>query len=139
MSRSRDRRYYEDSDDMVERIRRAREAFEKRTKAFQGPDWPYYEKRIIVGQKKKEDMDLGQAKTASAAPRNAAANTVPAETDSSADAEPVQPTGHAASTTADDTSAWWAAQRAAQKSSKTAQDSPPAADESQDLEDGTAS
>ena len=57
MSRSRDGRYYEDSDDMVERIRRAREAFEKKTKAFQGPDWPHYEKRIIVGQKKKEDMD----------------------------------------------------------------------------------
>ena len=139
MSRSRDGRYYDDSDDMVERIRRAREAFEKKTKAFQGPDWPYYEKRVIVGQKKKEDMDLGQAQTASAAPGNAAANPVPAETDSSADAEPVQPTGQDASTAADDTSAWWAAQRAAQKSSKTAQDSPPAADESQDSEDGAAS
>jgi hypothetical protein len=57
MSRSRTRRYYDDSDDMVQRIRRAREEFEKKTKAFQGPDWPYYEKRIIVGQKKKEDMD----------------------------------------------------------------------------------
>ncbi|MGH9548002.1 MAG: hypothetical protein ACRD3W_01455, partial [Terriglobales bacterium] len=65
MSRSRDHRYYEDSDDMVERIRRAREAFEKKTKAFQGPDWPYYEKRVIVGQKKKEDMDLAQAQTVS--------------------------------------------------------------------------
>ena len=38
MSRSRDHRYY-DSDDMVERIRRAKEAFEKKTRAFQGPDW----------------------------------------------------------------------------------------------------
>ena len=53
MSRSRNDRYYDDSDDMVQRIRRAREEFEKKTKAFQGPDWPYYEKRIIVGQKKK--------------------------------------------------------------------------------------
>lgn len=139
MSRSRDGRYYEDSDDMVQRIRRAREDFEKKTKAFQGPDWPYYEKRVIVGQKKKEDMDLAHAKTASAAPGNATANPVPAETGSSADAEPVQPTGQDASTAADDTSAWWAAQRAAQKSSKTAQDSPPAAGESQGLEDGAAS
>src|SRR5258707_3885890 len=124
MSRSRDGRYYEDSDDMVQRIRRAREAFEKKTKAFQGPDWPYYEKRIIVGQKKKEDMDLGQPQTASAASGNGAANTVPAETDLSTDAETVRPTGQLASTAADDTSACWAAQRAAQKSSKPAQDSP---------------
>jgi hypothetical protein len=42
---------------MFQRIRLAREEFEKKIKAFQGPDWPYYEKRIIVGQKKKEDMD----------------------------------------------------------------------------------
>jgi hypothetical protein len=55
--RSRHRRYYDDSDDMIERVRRARAAFEKKTRAFQGPDWPYYEKRVIVGQKKKEDMD----------------------------------------------------------------------------------
>ncbi len=138
MSRSRDGRYYEDSDDMVERIRRAREAFEKRTKAFQGPDWPHYEKRVIVGEKKKEDMDLAQAPV-SATPRNAEANPVLPETNSSAAAEPAQPTGQPASTAADDTSAWWAAQRAAQKSSKTAQGSPLAADESQDSEDGVAS
>ena len=56
-SRPRHRRYYDDSDDMIERVRRARAAFEKKTRAFQGPDWPYYEKRVIVGQKKKEDMD----------------------------------------------------------------------------------
>ena len=138
MSRSRDGRYYEDSDDMVERIRRAKGAFEKKTKAFQGPDWPYYEKRIIVGQKKKEDMDLAQAPV-SATPGNAEANPVLPETNSFAAAEPAQPTGQAASTAADDTSAWWAAQRAAQKLSKTALDSSPAADESQDLEDGGAS
>ena len=139
MSRSRDGRYYEDSDDMVQRIRRAREAFEKRTKAFQGPDWPYYEKRIIVGQKKKDDMDLAHAQTASAAPGNAEANPVPAETRSSGDPEPTQPPGQDVSRGADDTSAWWAAQRAAQKSSKTAQGSPLAADENQDSPDGDAS
>jgi hypothetical protein len=139
MSRSRDGRYYEDSDDMVQRIRRAREAFEKRTKAFQGPDWPYYEKRVIVGQKKKEDMDLAQAQTASAAPGNAETNPVHAETGSSADSEPAQSASQDVPTGAADTSAWWAAQRAAKKSSKTAQDTPLAADESQDSQDGDAS
>jgi hypothetical protein len=49
----RSRRYYDDSDDMIERVRRAREAFERKANAFQGPDWPYYDKRIIVGKKKK--------------------------------------------------------------------------------------
>jgi hypothetical protein len=51
----RSRRYYDDSDDMIERVRRAREAFERKAKAFQGPDWPYYDKRIIVGKKKKPE------------------------------------------------------------------------------------
>ena len=51
----RSRRYYDDSDDMIERIRRAREAFERRANAFQGPDWPHYDKRIIVGKKKKAE------------------------------------------------------------------------------------
>ena len=55
--RPRHRPYYDDSDDMIERVRRARAAFDKKARAFQGPDWPYYEKRVIVGQKKKEDMD----------------------------------------------------------------------------------
>lgn len=139
MSRSRDGRYYEDSDDMVQRIRRAREAFEKRTKAFQGPDWPYYEKRIIVGQKKKEDMELAHTQTVTAAPENAEANSAPVETGLPASVEPTQPAGQAATTVADDTAAWWAAQRAAQKSSKATQDGPPAAEESQDQEDGAAS
>ena len=58
MSRSRNKRYYDDSDDMVERIRRAREAFEKKANAFQGPDWPYYDKRIIQGKKTKEGGGL---------------------------------------------------------------------------------
>jgi hypothetical protein len=56
MSRSRNKRYYDDSDDMVERIRRARETFEKKANAFQGPDWPYYDKRIIQGKKTKEEF-----------------------------------------------------------------------------------
>ena len=51
----RSRRYYDDSDDMIERIRRAREAFERKANAFQGPDWPHYDKRIIVGKKKKPE------------------------------------------------------------------------------------
>jgi hypothetical protein len=38
---------------MIERVRRAREAFDRKANAFQGPDWPYYDKRIIVGKKKK--------------------------------------------------------------------------------------
>ena len=92
MSRSRDGRYYEDSDDMVERIRRAREAFEKKTKAFQGPDWPYYEKRVIVGQKKKEDMDPGLFQGDSARLRNALKSGT-SDTDSSADAQPYNATG----------------------------------------------
>jgi len=40
---------------MIERVRRAREAFERKANAFQGPDWPYYDKRIIVGKKKKPE------------------------------------------------------------------------------------
>ena len=77
MSRSRNGRYYDDSDDMVQRIRRAREEFEKKTKAFQGPDWPYYEKRIIVGQKKKEDMDpsIFQDDSAVASPTEVASSS----------------------------------------------------------------
>jgi len=50
----RSRRYYDDSDDMIERVRRARATFEKRINAFQGPDWPFYEKRIIAGKKSTE-------------------------------------------------------------------------------------
>ena len=66
MSRSRNKRYYDDSDDMVERIRRAREAFEKKANAFQGPDWPYYDKRIIQGKKTKEEFLAAQAQAESA-------------------------------------------------------------------------
>ena len=59
MSRSRNSRYYDDSDDMVERIRRAREAFDKKANAFQGPDWPYYDKRDHRGKKTKEECSGG--------------------------------------------------------------------------------
>lgn len=48
----RSRGYYDDSDDMIERVRRVRAAFEKRINGFQGADWPYYVKRTIVGKKK---------------------------------------------------------------------------------------
>lgn len=77
----RHRRYHDDSDDMIERVRRARAAFEKKTKAFQGPDWPHYEKRIIVGQKKEPasgSEDSGASQTSQS--QNAAA-ALPVELD----------------------------------------------------------
>jgi hypothetical protein len=50
---------------MIERIRRTRETFERKANAFQGPDWPYYDKRIIVGKKKKpQDSATGKASQA---------------------------------------------------------------------------
>ena len=112
MSRSRDRRYYEDSDDMVERIRRAREAFEKKTKAFQGPDWPYYEKRIIVGQKKKEDMDPSLSQDDSV--------VASAGTESVSSSSSLQPTKASESThanTAAQTASWWTANRKTEETS----------------------
>jgi phage-related tail fiber protein len=114
MSRSRERRYYDDSDDMVERIRRAREAFEKKTKAFQGPDWPHYEKRIIVGQKKKEDMDPSLFQDSSTV---ASANTEAVSSSSSLQPNSAPENAHA--TTAEQTSSWWDAQREPQKTSGT--------------------
>ena len=116
MSRSRDRRYYEDSDDMVERIRRAREAFEKKTKAFQGPDWPHYEKRIIVGRKKKEDMDPSLFQDSSTV---AFANTEAVSSSSSSSLQPTSAPENAHATTAAQTSSWWDAQREPQKTSGT--------------------
>jgi hypothetical protein len=115
MSRSRDSRYYEDSDDMVQRIRRAREAFEKKTKAFQGPDWPHYEKRIIVGQKKKEDMDPSLFQDNSAV---ASASTEAVSSSSSL--QPTSPPESDHATSADQTASWWTAIREAQKTSATA-------------------
>jgi hypothetical protein len=134
MSRSRDHRYYDDSDDMVERIRRVREAFEKRTRAFQGPDWPYYEKRAVVGQKKKEDMDPSIFQDDStAAPEHTAANLVAAETGPAAASDPAQPND---TSTAAEGAAWWEAHRKTKKASEPTADSPLATDGDQDSEDG---
>ena len=134
MSRNRDRHYYEDSDDMVERIRRAREAFEKRAKAFQGPDWPHYEKRIIVGQKKKEDMDpslfQGDAVVASAS-TEAASSSSSSQPNSAAENDPA--------TTADQTSSWWTAHREAQKASATAETTDQSATATDRIDDKAAS
>jgi hypothetical protein len=113
MSRSRNDRYYDDSDDMVERIRRAREAFDKKAKAFQGPDWPHYDKRVIVGKKKKEDVLAAQVQADSAVAPSGT-ETPPVSSHQNAVPE------NAAVTTADQTSSWWTAHREAQKASGTA-------------------
>ncbi len=109
MSRSRNKRYYDDSDDMVERIRRAREEFDKKANAFQGPDWPYYDKRIIVGKKKKEDFLAAQAQADTIASGSTEATATSSQPNTVPDNAPV--------TTADQTSSWWAAHREAQKTS----------------------
>jgi hypothetical protein len=115
MSRSRNGRYYEDSDDMVQRIRRAREEFEKKTKAFQGPDWPYYEKRIIVGQKKKEDMDTSIFQDDSTA---ASAGTEVGSSPSSLSAD-IAPEGNPANT-AVQASSFWTTERETPETSEVA-------------------
>ena len=107
MSRSRNSRYYDDSDDMVERIRRAREAFDKKANAFQGPDWPFYDKRIIVGKKKKEDFLAAQAKADTIASGSTQVTATSSQPNTVPENAPV--------TTADQTSSWWAAHREAQK------------------------
>ena len=107
MPRSRNKRYYDDSDDMVERIRRAREEFDKKANAFQGPDWPYYDKRIIVGKKKKEDFLAAQAKADNIASGSTEATATSSQPNTVPENAPV--------TTADQTSSWWAAHREAQK------------------------
>jgi hypothetical protein len=118
MSRSRNNRYYDDSDDMVERIRRAREAFEKKANAFQGPDWPYYDKRIIQGKKTKEEFLATQVQADS--------TVTPASTETaSAPSQQTSVPGNGHATTADQTSSWWAAQREAQKASATATNDQP--------------
>ena len=113
MSRSRNnKRYYDDSDDMIERIRRAREAFDKKANAFQGPDWPYYDKRIIVGKKTKEEFLAAQAQ--------ADPTIAPGSTDISAtSSQPNTVPEDAPVTNPDQTSSWWVAQREAQKESAT--------------------
>ena len=115
MSRNRNERYYDDSDDMIERIRRAREAFEKKANAFQGPDWPYYDKRIIQGKKTKEEFLAAQAKA------QADSNVAPAGSETTpASSQPNNVPEKVSVTTRDQTATWWAAQREAQKSSSTA-------------------
>src|ERR1700730_1509685 len=120
MSRSRNKRYYDDSDDMVERIRRAREAFDKKANAFQGPDWPYYDKRIIQGKKTKEEFLAAQAKVNS---------TVASGSTETASASSQQTRGaeNAHAPPADQASSWWIAQREAQKAPATTDtnDQPP--------------
>ena len=134
MPRSRDRKYYEDSDDMVERIRRAREAFEKRTKAFQGPDWPHYEKRVIIGQKKKEDMDpsLFQADSVAASASTEAVS-------SSSSSRPNSAPENDPATTADQTSSWWTAHREAQKAAATVKTTDQSATATDRIDDKAAS
>lgn len=110
MSRSRNRRYYDDADDMVERIRRAREAFDRKANAFQGPDWPHYDKRVIVGKKTKEEFLAAQVQADSAV---TPAGAEPASARSEQNSVP----GNAHAATPDQTSSWWAAQREAQKAS----------------------
>ena len=134
MSRSRDGRYYEDSDDMVQRIRRAREAFEKKTKAFQGPDWPHYEKRVIVGQKKKEDMDPSLFQGGSVVPA-ASVEALP----SSSSSQPNNTPENDPATTADQTSSWWTAHREAQKASATAETTDQSATATDRIDDKAAS
>jgi hypothetical protein len=75
------RRYYDDSDDMIEQVRRAREAFEKRANAFQGPDWPYYDKRIIVGKKKKPGTGSEESGASQASQSQNSAPTLPVQPD----------------------------------------------------------
>jgi hypothetical protein len=75
------RRYYDDSDDMIERVRRAREAFEKKANAFQGPDWPYYDKRIIVGKKKKPETGSEESGASQASQSQNSAPALPVEPD----------------------------------------------------------
>ncbi len=134
MSRSRDRHYYDDSDDMVERIRRAREAFEKKTRAFQGPDWPYYEKRVIVGQKKKEDMDPSLFQGDSVV-SSASTEAVPLSSSSQPNSAPENDPA----TTADQTSSWWTAHREAQKTSPTAETTDQSATATDHIDDKAAS
>jgi hypothetical protein len=108
-------RYYEDSDDMVERIRRLKAAFEKKINSFQGVDWPYYEKRVIVGKKKKE-----QAPTTDPSLAGAGESTAEIRSPSSSEPRPASPVDRPQGTPndslpSDETSAWWAAQRRVQK------------------------
>jgi hypothetical protein len=69
---------------MIERVRRARATFEKRINAFQGPDWPFYEKRIIVGKKRNESSAGSDNSPAQTSQSQSSGPTAPA-------AEPEKP------------------------------------------------
>lgn len=71
----RSRRYYDDSDDMIDRIRRARQAFDRKANAFQGPDWSGYDKRIIEGKKKKPATSEASATSETSQSQNSASNS----------------------------------------------------------------
>ena len=108
-------RYYEDSDDMVERIRRLRAAFEKKINSFQGVDWPYYEKRVIVGKKKKDEAPTADPILVGASEREEGM-----QGPSSSEPSPALPLDRPQGAPndplpSDETSAWWAAQRRVQK------------------------
>jgi len=95
---------------MVQRIRRAREAFEKKDQGFPRTGLALLRETHHCRPKKKEDMELAHAQTLAAAP----------ETRSNrhlwklltASVEPTQPAGSACTTAPNDTAAWWAALRA---------------------------
>ena len=108
MPSSRDPHYYDDSDDMVERIRKAREAFDQKTKAFQGPDWPYYEKREIVGRKKKEEMEASAVEDTTVVSANA--DLAPTSS-----AQLAVEAGSGGAESAEQRSEWWTARRSSQE------------------------
>jgi hypothetical protein len=99
----RNKRYYDDSDDMIERVRKAREAFDKKIRSFQGVDWPYYTKRTIKGQLKETGDALGQQTsndTQDPEPNPPSAQASTAEVDSASQ-----------QTTAHQAASWWATRR----------------------------
>jgi hypothetical protein len=119
---------------MVQRIRRAKEAFEKKTKAFQGPDWPHYEKRVIVGQKKKEDMDPSLFQGDSVA-----ASASPEAVSSSSPSHPASAPESNHANTADQTVSWWTANRETPEPSTTADTKDQPATLAGPTDEGTAS
>ncbi len=108
-------RYYEDSDDMVERIRRLRAAFEKKINSFQGVDWPYYEKRVIVGKKKKDEVSAAAPQPAATPVSSVEAQLVTETEPGTASTMDSQKGDHGAGLPSDQTAAWWEARRRAHK------------------------
>jgi len=100
----RNKHYYDDSDDMIERVRKAREAFDKKIRAFQGVDWPYYTKRVIKGQLKKEAAEEQGQQTSSA-------GQSPEPILPSAEASTAGVDSASQQTTAHQAASWWATRR----------------------------